>query len=187
MQKQFERVLAFHCAPTLAGMKPSNLISCTSERFPAIDALIVEYQSALAGSGVCFQMLCRCKRRALILVYREEMLAEQLACPEVSRLLRKAGYPADAPLDTLLDILGTRLSECKEFPHEIGLFLGYPVADVVGFWQNGGRGYQFCGHWKVYADVEQAKERFARYDRVRRALCQKVEAGRSIVNLFSVA
>lgn len=26
-----------------------------------------------------------------------------------------------------------RISECKEFPHEIGLFLGYPPEDVCGF------------------------------------------------------
>ena len=35
------------------------------------------------------------------------------------------------------------------FPHELGLLLGYPVEDVLGFIRNEGRNYLYCGYWKV--------------------------------------
>ena len=40
----------------------------------------------------------------------------------------------------------------NDFPHEIGIFLGYPLKDVVGFMGYGK--YQFCKtrYWRVYGD-----------------------------------
>jgi hypothetical protein len=44
------------------------------------------------------------------------------------------------------------------------LFLGYPIDDVLGFVKYRGRHYKFCGFWKVYGNVEQAKDDFCRYE-----------------------
>ena len=49
------------------------------------------------------------------------------------------------------------------FPHEIGLFLGYPPEDVDGFIKHRAGGCKFCGFWKVYGDVDSAKAKFERY------------------------
>ena len=49
------------------------------------------------------------------------------------------------------------------FPHEIGLFLGYPLQDVLGFIENRGQGSKLVGTWKVYGDEEAARRTFARY------------------------
>lgn len=48
----------------------------------------------------------------------------------------------------------------KDFPHEIGLFLGYPLEDVQGFIENRAEGYKCVGCWKVYGDEEYAKQEF---------------------------
>ena len=40
-----------------------------------------------------------------------------------------------------------------KFPHEIGIFLGYPLADVAGFIRNKGRNCKCIGTWKVYGDA----------------------------------
>ena len=37
-----------------------------------------------------------------------------------------------------------------DFPHEIGLLLGYPPEDVSGFIENGGKNFLCSGYWKVY-------------------------------------
>lgn len=47
-------------------------------------------------------------------------------------------------LEQLLERLSGRISASEDFPHEIGLFLGYPVDDVTGFIQNKGRNYLLC-------------------------------------------
>ena len=44
----------------------------------------------------------------------------------------------------------------KNFPHEIGVFLGYPLDDVIGFIEH--KPYYLVGDWKVYQNVNEAKE-----------------------------
>ena len=52
-----------------------------------------------------------------------------------------------------------RLGQAAEFPHEIGLFLGYPPEDVQGFLEN--RLCKCVGCWKVYGDEQAAQNGFA--------------------------
>ena len=54
-----------------------------------------------------------------------------------------------------------RIQVENEFPHEVGLFLGYPPADVEGFMYQREK-YKLCGLWKVYDDVEGAQKQFDR-------------------------
>ena len=53
----------------------------------------------------------------------------------------------------------------NEFPHEIGIFLGYPLEDVEGFINHKEEGCKVVGTWKVYGDVEQAEASFRRFRR----------------------
>ena len=65
--------------------------------------------------------------------------------------LKFIGYPSNYNLDEYLNILIDKLNS-DNFPHEIGIFLGYPLKDVVGFMGYGK--YKFCKtrYWKVYGD-----------------------------------
>ena len=58
-----------------------------------------------------------------------------------------------------------RLNDIDAFPHEIGVFLGYPLEDVLGFIENGGRNCLYCGCWKVYANECAALEAFVRSEK----------------------
>ena len=70
--------------------------------------------------------------------------------------------------DELLDQLAERLCCEGDFPHEIGVFLGYPLADVIGFIQNRGKNFTACGYWKVYTDPTAAQAEFDRYKKCER-------------------
>ena len=182
MQISFEETLACHCAPALTGIKPSDLISWPSSQ-EVLSVLIQHYTHALGHLGICFRCLCPQKTRCLLLVYRQELLEQQLALPSVRSMLARDGYPVDSGLDAMLDHLSVRLAG-SQFPHEVGLFLGYPPADVEGFRRNQGRNCKFCGHWKVYSDVDSARRRFRQYDQCRFALLEKVSQGQSITQLL---
>ena len=184
--EQFEKDLAFFCAPALAGIKPSNLLSCSRETYPDLPRLADQYNQALNPARIRFTILCSCKERQLLLVYRADRLEQQLKEPAVQVLLKALGYPVSGALPVLLDYLKFRFQQ-EEFPHEIGLFLGYPVEDVLGFWENQGKNCRYCGHWKVYGDVTAAKRRFAQYDRCRTALCQRIGQGQTLTRLFATA
>ena len=84
-----------------------------------------------------------------------------------------------------LEYFKGRLDRAGGFPHEIGLFLGYPLADVLGFCALGGACAKLCGYWKVYGDVEYAKACFRRFDESRAFLCGGLKEGRSLIQLLA--
>jgi hypothetical protein len=100
----------------------------------------------------------------LVLVFEKKRLIQAASLQHA--FLAGQGYPRSAPLFVLLDYLSKRCIR-DDFPHEIGIFLGYPVEDVRGFVAHKGRNYKLCGYWKVYGDVEKAKKCFRRYDACR--------------------
>ena len=185
-EARFELTLAFHCAPALAGIKPADLIALPGEG-DETDALLASYSAALAGAGISLRPLCRCRSRCLVLVYLRDRLERQLDQEEVARLLERDGYPLTGGLEAMLDHLASRMAGSGGFPHEVGLFLGYPAEDVEGFRRHGGQGYKYSGLWKVYSDVERAQRCFRQYGCCRRALCRRLEAGCRLVQLFRTA
>ena len=187
MNPTFEELLAFHCAPALAGIKAANLVSCPRQLVEDPEELVAQYGRTLGSRGIRLRILCRCPKGTLILVYREDRLARCLARPAAVRLLVQAGYPVGT-VEELLDHLSRRMARRQgTFPHEIGLFLDYPPVDVIGFLRHGGKGCKLCGHWKVYGDAESARRQFQRYDRCRAALTQRVRQGYSLAQLFCAA
>ncbi len=183
----FEKALVGHCSPTLSGLKPANLLSLSKADYPQLPVLIERYSRMLADKGISFCIICECGCRWLLLVYRRQMLWEQLSDPQVQALLKQTGYPVSqaASLEPLLGHLRGRLTDSEEFPHEIGLFLGYPLADVIGFCRHRGEDCKLCGYWKVYGDVESAKKCFALFDRCRANLYARLLSGSPLPELIS--
>ena len=80
-------------------------------------------------------------------------------------------------MEQLLRCLSRRLRQSEGFPHEIGVFLGYPLEDVIGFCRHKGEGCKLCGYWKVYGDVDHAKRCFAAFDCCRDAPYARLLSG----------
>lgn len=100
-----------------------------------------------------------------VYLYDVNILGNTLQKPENLAFLKAKGYtagPAERELHRLKEFYSV-----TDYPHEIGLFLGYPLADVRGFIKNGGRNYKLNRYWKVYGDTELALELFSRIDRAR--------------------
>ena len=66
------------------------------------------------------------------------------------------------------------------FPHEIGIFLEYPLMDVKGFLEHNGADYIYSGYWKVYTDEYNAVRKFREYDLVREFAIRAVASGKKI-------
>lgn len=172
---------ARQCAPVLAGIKVSNL-------------LILDRVSPLAvmqmmdGTGLSFEYLYSGCSRKVWLVYWLERLEELLQKPENRRFLKRFGYrefSCKAVLACLKERYRVYLNEGEEYPHELGLLLGYPLVDVEGFMKNRGRNYLHAGYWKVYANAEEAKKTFARYREVRREAEQLAREGKGFWEMIS--
>ena len=173
--KRFEKALAFHAAPTLMGVKCGSLLALSvSEYDLAGCAALIE--SKRYGDEVCVRTVSRCAERKLLFVYNVRLLSEALAKEGVRDFLTRYGYPREFDGEQCLDRLCERLAE-SDFPHEIGIFLGYPLEDVKGFIRNCGQRCKLCGVWKVYGDVDKARAMFECFERCRVCLCRQVEGG----------
>ena len=163
-RRSFAFDLASLCAPTLAGLKPASLFRYQPCAGQDGCAMAAAWHAALCDRGVAVRVLKACPRTGAVLayVYRPAQIEALLKNSDVLHFLQGEGYcPGTA--DALLAQLSQRLCCEGDFPHEIGIFLGYPLADVVGFIQNHGQNFTVCGHWKVYTDPDAARQQFARY------------------------
>ena len=178
-----DRAIIDHASPTLARLKLGNLFNHTmGQDFPVEFAAL---RGLLRDRGVTMTILKVCKGKALIYLYRAQELEKALACDGVRRLLRVCGYDR-YDVDGALDTLKARLNNLDAFPHEIGIFLGYPLEDVLGFIENGGRNCLSCGCWKVYSNECEALKAFERYEKCK-AVYQRLFASGCPLTRFTVA
>ncbi len=178
-----DEYLINHCAPTLAGIKCSNLFGITYTSPTKLCLEVARLHTAGKAKGLSARVLSSKNGRALIYVYRETLLKKSLADPRARKLLTGYGYPTDN-LEALLDTLGRRIARVDGFPHEIGLFLGYPYEDVKGFIDHTGQDFIFSGYWKVYENPEAAHCLFASYDQCKNCMRRSYQCGKSIMQLM---
>ena len=182
----FQKKLAFHTAPCLLGIKCAGLMS-VFDSAAGVNENIIDFNRRAAARGLKMRVLCRCGGRSLVLVYNERQLRDRLKEPKAAAILSAFGYSEDQTLEAALDRLSRRVSAHGDFPHEIGVFLGYPAEDVEGFIKNKGENFLLCGCWKVYNDVESAKRSFQNYERCREYLCNKLNEGLDIYQALRIS
>ena len=73
--------------------------------------------------------------------------------------------------------------ESGEFPHEVGLFLGYPPEDVKGFIDHRANGFKYAGLWKVYGDEARAEALFRKFKKCTQIYCERWQSGSNMDEL----
>lgn len=167
MYNRFEKSLITHCAATLAGHKVGSLFSYRMNQGEIPDKYIEHLNEMLSHKGLSMRLLKYCDKCCLVYVYRPAKLQAKLESAQERAFLNRYGYGACETMDDYLSLLSRRIYRGNNFPHEIGLFLDYPLADVEGFILNKGCNYCCAGCWKAYSDEENARRRFALYDKCR--------------------
>ena len=182
-RRSIDNVFAFHSAPTLLGVKCANLISFDTDEV-TMSEYLQEFAVKMKESGLCAKQLCKCRKRTLVYIYNEKMLTAWLSMPQVQQFLSEYSYTADMTVKEMLDKLASRMN-CGSFPHEIGVFLGYPIGDIKGFISNSGKNCLLCGYWKVYENADKARQTFEIYDRCRHDLFDRLKSGLDLFQAIS--
>lgn len=171
--KSIELQLVMQCSPLIAGLKISNLLIVSDSDERAVRAI-------LAKTGISCYRLWKSNHKMTYLLFRREQLKSFLECQEVSELLVKEGY-RDFEFGKLLNVFQKRyaafLSGQQTFPHEMGLFLGYPPEDVKGFTENEGKNFLYAGYWKVYENKEEKMSLFEKFENARTVLLNLIAQG----------
>ena len=183
MSSRFEEELIMHCAPTLAGHKCGSLFSYHVSG-KSDSSGISGCVRALMARGIRIALLGKCNAGWLIYVYRPSMLNTRLCMPEVRDFMLSMGYDLSGGW---LEQLRVHLHSGDGFPHEIGIFLDYPLCDVRGFIEHGGADYCCCGVWKCYCNADSARRIFALYRKCRDVYIACYRRGLSISRLTVAA
>ena len=170
---QVNMLLAIHCAPLLHGIKLSNLVKLTKEQSQELCKHI--RKSGLAIWFLIYEGDCN-----QVLLFRRDEMQIFLNRKDIQAVLRRFGY-TDFSLTAVMMTLSAHMRACKngeqDFPHELGILLGYPVNDVLAYMENHGENYKYCGYWKVYHNLDQAMKMFDLYNRVRDTAVARVLHG----------
>ena len=178
-----EELLIRHCAPTLAGMKTGSLFSAEFESEGSLRETARDFNRRFRHKGLQLVPLRYREGLALLYVYRPGKLAEDLLHEKAVDILTSGGYSPECP-GRCIACLRRRLTERNDFPHEIGLFLGYPPEDVAGFICNKAKNSKCVGCWKVYGDETAARKTFDMFRRCTAVYSEQYARGKSIDRLI---
>lgn len=180
--EELKTQMALQCAPLLTGIKISNLLIVQNENVGNVETILQE-------TSISSDILYHTKRKTTFLLYRKEEVLRYLNTEEVKNAMLQFGYEK-IDLPVILKKLSMRyhayMSHREEFPHELGLLLGYPLEDVLGFIENCGQNFLYAGYWKVYGNVEEAVALFARFEYAKEQLIRMVSRGMEIPEILQI-
>jgi hypothetical protein len=151
---------------TIAGVKPAELLNLPRE----YNCSSISWENCkdciLRNSNIKLKVIDKYKGRRHVLFYHEESLNHVLEQEETIDLLIELGYPVNYTLEEYLDYLIARLNS-DEFPHEIGIFLGYPLKDVKGYLGKSNLRLIYSNGWQVYGSAHVSQRRFESFKEAR--------------------
>ncbi len=153
-------IISYHSAPTLDGIKPSSLITFKRGQRDLLSIWEKNKEVVCSFLKLKFFEMNRTSESTLVLFYNEELLKETIDSKENKMFLRNLGYqPHD--LDFSFHLLKSKMK--TDFPHEIGIFLGYPLDDVYEFMYNKDKRCLYVGYWKVFSNLKRSLTTFEKY------------------------
>jgi hypothetical protein len=155
------RYLTVKLSPVLLGVKPSVMLRITNckraELEDRYNVFCVCQEEILKALSVEAFVINRNQNGILVLFYDKNSLLKTLDREYNSKFLNRFGYVASERLELKLERLKTAYDSGR-FPHEVGIFLGYPLKDVKGFLENRNRSNGpslKCG-WRVYGNPRES-------------------------------
>lgn len=152
----FDETIIHGGAPALCGIKPACLFSMNGENYFSGLWKLRSWQADFSKRKIYFVPLKKDGGRILFFVYDKNLLEKLCKKPSSTAYLLAKGYPVQKGFSAVLSELLHRLAVNEHFPHEVGLFLGYPLEDVIGFENFGAERFKYSGFWKVYGNKDNA-------------------------------
>lgn len=178
MSEKFEKTVCFHCASALCGLKSSNLVNLSYHTFPSLKEDL-ETLNRLFSPKINFTVLKSTETAILVLVWKKEALRKALFCEANYQYLLKHGYSKTKDIYLYIELLKEKLNNNATFPHEIGVFLGYDLDDVIEF-EKGNKYSIFTGYWKVYSNLDTKLQTFAKFTKCRNTFISLLDKGYSL-------
>lgn len=181
-RNELEVQVGLQCAPLLTGIKISNLLTVP-------DSMEKDVERLFQRTEISLYVFCRFEGKVTFFLYRKEPLENYLGQPETRRMMEDFGYRGSS-LSVILKWVAAKYSvymaSRRDFPHEIGLLLGYPAEDVAGFVKNHGKNFLYTGYWKVYGDLKKSLETFEGYDQAKERVVRMISRGAGVHDIIQL-
>ncbi|MDO5715842.1 MAG: DUF3793 family protein [Tissierellia bacterium] len=158
-------ILKMVTAPTKNQLKLGTMVNLRNGLRPHRDTWFT-YKNIISGIiGLSYEELKITKDNVLILFYRRKRMIKKMKEKKIRDFLASCGYEKCQCLEDHFEILKFRFQ--KSCPDEIGVFLGYPLKDVIDFKKKTDTPCKCVGYWKCFNNVDSSKKAFERYDNVK--------------------
>ena len=167
--------IAYHAAPVLENLKPAVLLIFTSGK-QNLATLWRSYRRELVSQvPLEFFQLKTSSQGIVVLFYRRDAISMILKDPHHETFLKEFGYEPHNTVQKNLSLLRKNFKRGRS--HEIGLFLGIPLQDVLCFMKEKGCTPIFIGCWKVYHEPENALSVFYHFKAAKKKYLERVQNG----------
>lgn len=176
-ENYLEYYLSYLFSPVITGIKPAITLNFDNKSAKKYQLWQVYGHGIIKKYQLESIILKESRKGCLLLIYHRANLIKYLSIKENKEFLQSLGYDHELILTSYLTKLKKKLLE-SSFPHEIGIFLGIPVEDVLGFINK--EKCLYSGYWKVYSNCARAKKVFSLYEKSRAMLIASVVDGKNI-------
>ena len=179
--------LTMETAEVLAGVKPANLIRLANRTQPCGRNLYRLWQNygvkMLKVSALDFFVLRSSSTEHLLLFYDQGLLQRRLSGRTGAAFLRRCGYQHPGNLEDCLRKLRQRFKE-ETIPHEVGIFLGYPLKDITAFMGWTDRPATCQRDWKIFGKIHRSAALADVFARSRITMLEALQQGISPLTLL---
>lgn len=163
--------------PVLMGSKPAEIISLPKfddKKNNKIDMIKAHF-------SVCKKLELRFinehKENVKILFYNKDSIESYVSDHRNKKFLKSLGYPTHLETKDYIDLMVEKIEQ-GIIPDEIGVILGYPLKDIIGFIGHPSLKLTKVNGWRVYGDPKVSDMRYQEFSRDRdyvASLLQSIE------------
>jgi hypothetical protein len=181
-------ILANNCMPVLMKIKTAGFINFKKAYISDMPVFFRMLEEELQLFQCEYETIYEDEKSIYVFIYNLEPLKAVLDELCHHPILLNNGYNSPGTLDNYIRIFKNRYMDYSLhksiFPHEIGIFLGYPIHDVEGYINNNGENYLLNGYWKVYDKPTDAIKTFHSYQCYRNKAIELVLSGEGLSEML---
>ena len=176
--KDFEYLLALiksTIAPTLSDLKLGTMMNLKNGERNLRDRWMENKFLLKDVLDIDFYELRILEDSVLVYFFKKKRLEKKLKQQKIIEFLNSEGYEECRSVEDYLYFLESRFTETC--PDEIGIFLGYPLKDVIDFKYRDKKICKCTGYWKCFNNDKSSIEAFKRFDEVKVIEMKKIVEG----------
>lgn len=145
-----------YSSQTICGIKPANLFTVSAKELSR--KILTTWENIASKQKLILRAFEISNKTMMIFIYNSKWIQDILSNSSIQNYMSSKKFSSPHNVEKSMEELIFRLKEKNEFPHEVGIFLGYPLEDVIKFEENKGKFCKYCGYWKSYSNPEEARK-----------------------------